>query len=159
MNWETKWKAVSLQGFRSHHLVLRTELLTSPSVSLNKEQGQKRISRGSSTLHCDRWRATGFLGEDLFFISCFSSSFFFHRGNLSFEEAAPELWLFVIRLVWAFISVPLITPRSKRNVHLVTERNDLFYSLAVRDPSECSSSVKPDSFPAYERKACSSVLD
>lgn len=158
MNWQTRYKAVSLQGFRSHHLVLRIQLLTLALQSLNKEQGQKWISRGSSTLHCDQWRSTGFLGEGLFLITCLLF-IFLNRGNLSFEEAAPQVWLFIIRLVWTFISVSLITLGSKRNVDLVTERNDLFYSLAVRDPSECSSSVKPDSFPAYERIPCSTVLD
>lgn len=157
MNWQTTCKAVSLQGFRSRHLVLRIQLPTSTSVSLNKEQGQKRTSRGSSTLHCDQWRSTGFLGEDLFFITCLF--FFFYCSNLSFEEAAPELCLFIIWLVWTFISIPLVTLGSKRNVDLLTERNDLFYSLAVRNPSECSSSVKPDSVPAYERIPCSTVLD
>lgn len=69
----------------------------------------------------------GFLGKDLFFFI----TFFLYCGNLSFKGAAPELWLFIDRLVWAFISVSLTTLGGKRNVDLVTKKNDLFYSLAI----------------------------
>ena len=44
-----QWKAVSVQGFRSHHFVLRIQLLTSTSVYLDKEQEQKSTFKEGHT--------------------------------------------------------------------------------------------------------------
>lgn len=115
--------AVSFQGFRRHHFVLRIRLLTSPSTVFGQEWEQRVFFK--RVIDVALWEMEGWT-EDLFMFiafiplaTCLLKKLPLHSG-FSFSE-----------LVWTFISVSLIILSSERNVAPVTKKNDLFYSLAI----------------------------